>query len=148
MSAMTKRTACEMPPRRTGCESRAGDHSDGRGPDPHWPLATFSALVSADHQSQVLKGNDPAIRHAFQPSPRIGWVSNLRLAKAIQGWIARHDGPKMDRDRVITSVTIIAQRHLGFPMAVDFSRVDSVTPKEGGRNTMHGRHLAAGRSSR
>jgi hypothetical protein len=89
---------------------------------------------SAKIMATIAKGSESAMRHAFQPPPKIGWISNLRLAKAIQGWIARGNSPNqlIDSDHVTTAVAIIIQRHLGYQMAVAFSRATLATAKDAG----------------
>jgi hypothetical protein len=89
---------------------------------------------SAKIMATITKGSDAAMRHAFQPPPKTGWISNLRLAKAVQGWIAKGNGPSqlIEADRVTTAITIIAQRRLGYKMAMEFSRVTLASAKDAG----------------
>ena len=97
----------------------------------------------------IAKGSKSAMRHAFQPPPKTGWISNLRLAKAIQGWIARGNSSKqlIDSDRVATAVAIIAQRHLGYQMAVAFSRATLATAKDAGDALRKFAEMELGRGS-
>jgi Trypsin-like peptidase domain len=120
-----------------------GAESGGGGSMSEMKVLPLSCLMSQildivpDHQNSKImsimaKGNERSIRRAFQPPPKPGWVSNLRLAKAIQGWITNQARPKMDRNHLMTATDVIIDRHLGTDMVVDLCKVASATPKDGG----------------
>jgi hypothetical protein len=89
---------------------------------------------SSKIMTTFLTGSDADLRHAFEPPPKTGWVSNLRLAKAIQGWIIAQKGKQlaMDASRVTNAVKIIVERQLGYEIAVAFSRTGVASGNDAG----------------
>jgi hypothetical protein len=89
---------------------------------------------SSKIMTTILTGSDADLRHAFEPPPKSGWVSNLRLAKAIQGWIIAHRGTQqaMDASRVANAVKIMVQRQLGYEIAVEFCQTGLASGKDAG----------------
>jgi hypothetical protein len=77
----------------------------------------------------ILKGSDSALRRAFQPPPKSGWISNIRLAKALSSWIAAHQASgqrsTVDQARLTRALSIIVERHLGYEFGVDFTQANS-----------------------
>jgi S1-C subfamily serine protease len=97
----------------------------------------------------IAKGNDFELRHAFQPPPRSGWVSNLRLAKAVQGWIAGHKSQKqpIDDGHLKTAFEIIVQRRLGYEIVVALSHTNTASEKDAGDALQNFAHAELGRGS-
>jgi hypothetical protein len=48
--------------------------------------------------STLFSGDDDSMRRAFQPPPKSGWISNLRLAKSLYSWILAHESPHFLKD--------------------------------------------------
>ncbi len=84
----------------------------------------------------IAKGDDRALRKAFQPPPDgAGWISNLRLAKALHGWIAARQAqkksiPGVDKRRIPETLRIIAERRLGYSLVAEFEEANAANKKE------------------
>lgn len=121
------------------------------------PLSCAMSLILdavPDVQSEkiiatIAKGSESALRHAFQPPPKPGWVSNLRLAKALQGWIAKHKSQRqaIEERRLSVALEIIVNRHLGFEIAIAFTRFGSASEKNAADALQQFAHAELGRGS-
>ncbi|MBV9251840.1 MAG: hypothetical protein JO227_21685 [Acetobacteraceae bacterium] len=95
------------------------------------------SLVPDDDDGMVMdllgRADDRAVRNAFQPAPQSGsgWVSNLRLAKAVHDWIGKRKagqtGTSFGQDLSVRIAQIIAERRLGFALVLELSQVASTT---------------------
>lgn len=93
------------------------------------------AFVPDSDSAEILRilgsGNESKLLNAFQPSmSTVGRFSNLRLAKALLGWIAEHKKnqqlpPLVDRQHIAQVMPIIIERRLGYDLATDFTYVES-----------------------
>jgi hypothetical protein len=91
-------------------------------------------LVSDSQNDKIMNivwtAGDREFRDAFQPPPGAGskWVSNLRLSKAMLGWIA--SGTRQlsaDKKHSDDALRIIFERRLGLAMARDVARAEAAT---------------------
>jgi hypothetical protein len=91
-------------------------------------------LVSDSQNDKIMNivwtAGDREFRDAFQPpsGAGTGWVSNLRLAKAMLGWIA--SSPRQlsaDKKHRDNALKIIFERRLGVDMARDIAWVETDT---------------------
>lgn len=97
-------------------------------------LGAVSGGESSEIMATIWKGDDRARLIAFQPPPNItGWVSNLRLAKALMDWITAHNASRhptgVDEKRWEDVFRIIAQRRLGYAMIGKFAFAEAAGQK-------------------
>jgi hypothetical protein len=95
------------------------------------------AVVPDDESAEILKifgsADDLALRNAFQPSANVRRrFSNLRLAKALSGWIAERNKnrqlpPLVDRQHMPQVMPIIVDRRLGYVLLVEFQAAAATT---------------------
>jgi tetratricopeptide (TPR) repeat protein len=89
-------------------------------------------LVSDRDNTEILRalsaGNEQALRRVFQPlqppPEPAGWISNLRLAKAVSQYIGPGQTTRraltLSRDQAYMALPIIYDRRLGYRFAADF----------------------------
>jgi len=114
-----------------------GDHGTGKS----WakmnvlPLSCVRdkilELVSDRQNDKIMKivwtAGTREFEDAFLPPPvdGSGWVSNLRLAKAMLGWIAsRTRQISADKKHQENAIKIISERRLGYGMVLDLARAE------------------------
>jgi tetratricopeptide (TPR) repeat protein len=98
-------------------------------------LNSILQFVPNDDSSTILKklasSDQEALKIAFQPPPSSasGWITNLRLAKALSVWIAQHKEnpqipPAVPPQRMPDVDAIIVERGLGYRLLNEFLVAD------------------------